>query len=55
MTFEAPIVQQIAVGLAIVIPIIGVVMALKWKNRNFEGSPSKGGYFQKKSDDKSDE
>lgn len=57
MTFEDPFIQQIAVGLAVVIPIIGVIMALKWKQRNFKGSPSRGkGWIdrKKKTDDKSD-
>jgi hypothetical protein len=57
MTFEDPFVAQLAVGLAVVIPIIGVIMALKWKNRNFKGSPSKGSGWlprKKKSDDTSD-
>lgn len=56
MTFEEPFVAQLAVGIAVVIPIIGVIMALKWKNRNFRGSPAKpdGWPHDKKSDDKSD-
>lgn len=33
---------QSGVGIFVTITIIGVIMALKWKNRNFEGSPSKG-------------
>jgi len=51
MTFDDATIANIAVGLAVIIPIIGVIMALKWKNRNFSGSPSKGGYFQKKKTD----
>ncbi len=57
MTFEDPFVAQVAVGLAVIIPIIGVIMALKWKNRNFKGSPSKGDGWprkDKKSEDKTD-
>lgn len=44
-----------AVGIAVAVPIIGVIMALKWKWLNFKGSPSKGGYFVKSDDKKSDE
>lgn len=57
MTFEDSFVAQVAVGVAVIIPIIGVIMALKWKNRNFKGSPSKGDGWprkDKKSKDKTD-
>lgn len=58
MTFDGSFAAQVAVGIFVAITIIGVVMAMKWKNRNFEGSPSKGrGWIdrrKKKSDDSSD-
>lgn len=55
MTFDDPFVAQVAVGVFVTITIIGIVMAVKWKNRNFEGSPSRGSGWlprKKKSDDK---
>lgn len=58
MTFDGSFAAEAAVGIFVAITIIGIVMAVKWKNRNFEGSPSKGSGWinrrKKKSDDTSD-